>query len=167
MRHGLLFGLGLCAFSLSAVARTGSQQARPVNVSSTTVDEVVQAVRADLQSSRKDVIAKSLTLTPDQEAKFWPLFEAYQKEQSAILDEQLAGVQRYIETADTLDDKGALSLIHAHLNRDARMVALREQWLGRFRNVLGAKLAVRMMQIDRRLSLSQQLRIVTKIPLVH
>ena len=50
MRHGLLFGLSLCAFSLSAVARTGSQKAQPVNVSSTTVDEVLSPVRAILQT---------------------------------------------------------------------------------------------------------------------
>jgi hypothetical protein len=47
------------------------------------------------------------------------------------------------------------------------MVALRQQWLPRFQAVLGAKLAVRMMQIDRRLSLVQQTRLVAKIPLAH
>src|SRR5262249_29783041 len=145
----------------------GEQQVRPVNVSSTTVDDVVQAVRSDLQTSRKDVLAKNLTLTPDQSAKFWPLFEAYQKEQNAIMDEQLTRVQHYIESAHTLDDASALALIHSHVDRDARMVALRQQWLGRFQNAIGTKLAVRMMQIDRRLSLSQQLRLVAKIPLAR
>jgi len=166
MRSALAFILGVCALSLTGVAWSG-QQSKPVDVSSTTVDEVLQAVRSDLQQTRKDVIAKNLTLTPDQSAKFWPMFDAYQKEQDAVLDEQLAGIQRYIETADKLDDAGALALMKTHLERDAKMVALRQQWLPRFQGVVGARLAVRMMQIDRRLSLVQQTRLVTKIPLAH
>jgi hypothetical protein len=165
MRHGLT--VTLCVLSLSAIAWTGGRQATPVSVSSTTVDEVVQAVRSDLQSSRKDIMTKNLTLTTAQASRFWPLFDKYQVEQNAIMDEQLKGIQRYIETIDTIDDAGALGLIHAHLERDARMAALRQQWLGRFQDVLGAKLAVRMMQIDRRLSLAQQMRLVAKIPLAH
>lgn len=166
MRHGLTFA-GLCAMSLTAAAWSGGPQAKPVDVSSTTIDEVLQAVRSDLQGTRKDIIGKNLTLPPDQAAKFWPLFDAYQKEQNAVMDEQLAGIQRYIETGDKLDDAAALALLHTHLDRDAKMVALRQQWLPRFQAVLGAKLAVRMMQIDRRLSLVQQTRLVAKIPLAH
>jgi hypothetical protein len=47
------------------------------------------------------------------------------------------------------------------------MTALRQKWLGEFQKVLGPKLAVRAIQIDRRLSLVQQLQITSKIPLVH
>ena len=47
------------------------------------------------------------------------------------------------------------------------MNALRKKWLGEFNKVLGAKLAVRVMQIDRRLSLAHQLEFATRIPLSH
>ena len=167
MRNRFALTFGLCALVLSAAAWTRSQQVKPASVSPTTIDEVLQAVRADLQATRADIVAKNVTLTSAQGAKFWPLFESYQKEQSAIMDEQLKGIQRYIETFDTLDDAGALGLINSHLDRDAKMVALRQQWLPRFQEVLGTKLAARVMQIDRRLSLTQQLQFTTKIPLVH
>ncbi|HET9361717.1 MAG TPA: hypothetical protein VFO58_18320 [Vicinamibacterales bacterium] len=85
----------------------------------------------------------------------------------AAMDDQHKGIQRYIETFDTTDDAGALALIQAHFDRDAKMVALRQRWLGDFRKVLGTKLAVRAMQIDRRLSLGYQLEMTTRIPLSH
>ena len=53
----------------------------------------------------------------------------------------------------SLDDAAALALMKAHLDRDARMNALRQKWLGEFQKVLPGKLAARAMQIDRRLSL--------------
>ena len=83
------------------------------------------------------------------------------------MDDQLKGLQRYIDGFDSLDDSGALGLINAHFERDARINALRKKWLGEFNNVLGAKLAVRVMQIDRRLSLAHQLEFATRIPLSH
>jgi Spy/CpxP family protein refolding chaperone len=154
----------VCAVAVSALVAY-AQQPRTAAVASTSIDEVLQAVRSDLQNSRSDVIAKNVTLTTDQAAKFWPLFEAYQREQNAVMDEQLRGIQRYIEAFDSLDDAGALSLIDAHLDRDARMIELRRKWLGDFQRAIGAKLAVRVMQIDRRLSLVHQMQFAAKIPL--
>jgi hypothetical protein len=47
------------------------------------------------------------------------------------------------------------------------MTTLRKKWLGEFQKVLGTKLAERVMQIDRRLSLAHQLQFASKIPLAH
>jgi hypothetical protein len=155
-----------CLVGVSA-AWTSAQQARSEGLSATTIEEVLKAVRADLQGSRSDILAKNLTLTSGEAAKFWPVFEKYQTEQNAIMDEQLRGIQRFIEGFDALDDAGALGLINAHIDRDARMSALRQRWLPEFQKAIGTKLAVRAMQIDRRLSLVHQLQFVSKIPLVH
>ena len=129
---------------------------KPVSATSpattvTTMDDVLQAIRADLQGDRADILAKNMTMSSEVAAKFWPMYENYQSAQNVIMDDQLRGIQRYMETADTLDDAGALALINAHFDRDARMNALRQKWFGDFQTVLGTKLAARAMQIDRRL----------------
>jgi Spy/CpxP family protein refolding chaperone len=133
----------------------------------TSIDEVLKAVRDDLQSERADIMAKNLTLTSEQAAKFWPVFNTYQQQQNVIMDDQLKTIQRFIESFETMDDAAALALINAHFDRDARMTALRQKWLGEFQSVLGTKLAVRVMQIDRRLSLAHQMQIAARIPLAH
>ena len=167
MRHTLVFLAGTCLIGLSTVAWAVARQSHPVAVTPAIVDEMLQTVRADLQSSRSEIIAKNVALTSAQAAKFWPLFESYQNEQNVIMDDQLRGIQRYIDGFDSLDDAGALGLINAHFERDAQMNALRKRWLAEFTKVLGARLAVRVMQIDRRLSLAHQLEFATRIPLSH
>lgn len=82
---------------------------------------------SELLATRADFMAKNMTLTAEQAAKFWPIYEAHQKEHSIIIEEQLKGVQRFVEASDTLDDAGALGLIKAHLGRDERMLALRRR----------------------------------------
>src|SRR5262245_46006509 len=164
MRQTLAFIIG-SYLTVSGVAWNAAQQTRPVSAVSTSIDEVLVAVRSDLQGERSDIIAKNITLTSEQAARFWPVFEAYQKEQNEIMDDQLKGIQRFIENFDALDDAGALALINAHFDRDARMVALRQKWLGEFQKVLPTKTAVRVMQIDRRLSLAHQIQFAARIPL--
>jgi Spy/CpxP family protein refolding chaperone len=167
MRHLLAVAAAVCVSGVMTIAWAAAQQPSSTLISSTTIDEVLEAVRADLQGERADIIAKNITLNSDQAAKFWPVYNAYQKEQNAIMDDQLKGIQRYIETFDNLDDAAALGLINAHFDRDARMNALRQKWFGAFQKALGTKLAVRVMQIDRRLSLAHQTRFTARIPLAH
>ena len=58
-------------------------------------EQVVAEFRNDLQAKSADVMAKALSLTADQAAKFWPLYETYQKEQREIVDGQLKATQDY------------------------------------------------------------------------
>jgi Spy/CpxP family protein refolding chaperone len=133
----------------------------------TPIDIVLKAVREDLQSSRADIMAKNLTLTAEQAAKFWPMFQKYQQAQNAIMDEQLQIVQRYVETYATMDDASALALLNAHFDRDAHMHTLRQEWLKEFRTILPTRVAVRAMQIDRRLGLMSQVELSARVPLLH
>ena len=178
MRHTLAFAAGVCLISVSAIAWTSAWQAKPTTpapptppaasaVTGPTMDEVLKSVRSDLQNSRADIIAKNVPLTTAQAAKFWPAFERYQKEQDAIMDEQLKAVQWYIDNFAKADDATALKLIEAHFTRDTKMVTLRQKWLPEFQKLLGTKLAVRVMQIDRRLSMAHQTFITARIPLVY
>ena len=162
MRRTILILLIISIAAVPAIAQTASKPAFTPSV-----DEGLKALRDDLQHSRADLMAKNMTLTAEQAAKFWPVFEKYQQEQNVIIDDQLKTIQQFVDSYDKLDDNGALALANAHLDRDAKMVALRRKWLPEFQKVLPTKLAVRAMQIDRRLSLAQQFEIAAHIPLVH
>ena len=169
MRKVLLFLAVLGSVSVSTVTWVTARPARTANTASGTqsIEDVVKALRSDLQANRTDIIAKNVTLTSEQAAKFWPLFDAYQKEQSIIMDAQLKGMQQYVTGWTTLDDAGALTLATAHLSNDTRMAALRQKWFTEFQKVLPAKLAARVIQIDRRLALATQTEISSRIPLIH
>ncbi|MFL5474380.1 MAG: hypothetical protein ACJ8A6_01700 [Gemmatimonadales bacterium] len=159
--------MAFCFVAASAQAQAPAQQASTTTPASPASEDVLRNLRADMQSSRADIMAKNLTLSAEQAAKFWPVFEAYQKQQNTIMDAQLKDLQKYVESYKTLDDDAALALMSAHLQRDAKMTALRQKWLGEFQKVLPTKLAVRAMQIDRRLSLLAQIEVSSQIPLVH
>jgi Spy/CpxP family protein refolding chaperone len=154
----------LLMLSLTAVAAVAQESpAKPAQSD----EEALKSLRAEMQASKADVMAKNLTLTADQAAKFWPMFQAYQKEQNAILDEQLVAIKNFVDSYETLTDAQALALMNGHFDRDARVNALRKKWLGEFQKVLPGKVAVRAMQIDRRLSMAIQSEMAAHIPLAR
>ena len=156
--------LGASVFALTPARR----QVQPASATGApAIEEVLKAVRTDLQMSRTDVISKNVTLSAEQAAKFWPVYQQYQKEQDAVMDEQMKGLQDFVDHFEKLDDAGALAFMKTHLDRDQKMVALRIKWLPEFRKVLPAKLAVRVMQIDRRVSLAHQMEFSSRLPLVQ
>ena len=163
----------LVAVSLIAVAaRAQTPQTPPPSTTPAATTAVptmaeLTALRVEMQTTRAEVMAKNLTLSAEQAASFWPVLDAYQKEQNAIIDAQLTALQRYVAAADRLTDEEALAFIKAQFQRDADMNALRQKWLTEFQKVLPTKLAARAMQIDRQLSLSAQVFATTRTPLVH
>ena len=188
MRHTLTFVVGVCLIAVGTMTWTSAQQAKPAGAQpakpattqappaaaagapappAAAIDEALRAIRADLQNGRAAVIAKNMPLTSAEAAKFWPVFERYQKEQDAIMDDQLKNVQWFVDNFEKADDAAALRLINAHFERDTKMVALRQKWLPEFQKAVGTKMAVRAMQIDRRLSMAHQAFIASRIPLAH
>ncbi|MET0656896.1 MAG: hypothetical protein ABW110_01915 [Steroidobacteraceae bacterium] len=153
--------------TLMAIAIAAPALADESPAAQPTQEQVVQQFRTDLQAKRADVMAKGLTLTAEQASKFWPLFETFQKEQSAIVDGQIKATQKYAEHFGKLSDAEALEYVNALLDRDAKMHDLRVKWLTKFQTVLSPKMAARAVQLDRRLGQVTQVKLSSEIPLVQ
>ena len=132
-----------------------------------TQEQVVADFRHDLMAKRADVMAKGLTLTSDQAAKFWPLFEQFQKEQDLVVQEQIKATDDYAKNYEHLTDEHALTYVNMLLTRDKKMYDLRVKWLGKFKEVLPPAMAARAIQLDRRLGNVTQVQLSQRIPLIH
>jgi hypothetical protein len=132
-----------------------------------TEEQVIAEFRTDLMAKRADIMAKGLTLTSDQAAKFWPLFEEFQKEQDVIVNEQIESIKAYSDHFENLTDADALTYVKQLLTRDQKMLDLRTKWLAKFQKVVPIKTAARAIQIDRRLSNVAQIQLSQQIPLVR
>jgi len=131
-----------------------------------TPEQVVADFRSDLLAQRADVMAKGLKLSAEQAAKFWPLYETFQKEQGAIVDDQMKATQKYADSFATATDADAQAYVNALLERDQKMHDLRVKWLAKFQTVVPPRVAARAIQIERRLGLVTQVKLSSQIPLI-
>lgn len=163
MKSGIL---ALLAFA-STVPAWSAQAPAPTAPAQPTPEQIVSDFRKDLESKSADVVAKALTLSADEAAKFWPLYKEYQKEQSAIVDGQIQATQKYAASYGHLTDAEALAYINALLERDQKVHDLRMKWLAKFRTVVPDVTAARAIQVERRLGLVYQVGISSQVPLVR
>src|SRR5262247_261621 len=141
---------------LALVSAASAWAADPPAGTSTTAptqEQVMQQFRDDLQATAADMMAKGLTLTADQAAKFWPMFETFQKEQKAIIDEQLRSVVKFSQSYKQIGDAEAVAYVNALLARDQKIHDLRVKYLAKFQEVVPTRIAARAIQLDRRLGL--------------
>ncbi|HXZ58742.1 MAG TPA: hypothetical protein VEG26_01060 [Steroidobacteraceae bacterium] len=166
----VLAKLLIVAAAIAAPASLWAADQTPTAAAGGTSADTAKALaeyRDAMQAKRADIIAKGLTLSADQAAKFWPLFEKYQKEQNVVIDAQIKAIQEYSAKYDQLTDADSLAFVKALLDRDGKMQALRVKWLETFQTVVPAGTAARAIQIDRRLSQLAQAQLSAQIPLVH
>jgi Spy/CpxP family protein refolding chaperone len=163
MRIGLLslvaVSFALPAWSADAPAANPAAKMTP--------EQIVEEFRKDLNAKSADVMAKTLQLTADQAAKFWPLYQQYQSEQGKVVDEQIKATQRYAEHFADLSDAESLAYVNALLERDQKIHDLRTKWLAKFQTAVPAGMAARAIQVERRMGLVSQIGISSQVPLVH
>jgi hypothetical protein len=94
------------------------------------------------------------------------MFEGFQKEQKAIIDEQLKSLVKYGNTYTTMNDAEALAYANSLLRRDQKIHDLRVKYLAKFQEAVPARIAARAIQLDRRLGNVAQVKISSQVPLI-
>jgi hypothetical protein len=139
-----------------ALAQTGA---------TTNMDILRQKVKAD----KKLVIAENLQLTDAEGAKFWPVYDAYQKELQQINERLAAVVLAYADAykKGAISDAAAKKLIEDAAAVDDAEAALKRTSLPKILAVLPAAKAARYVQIENKIRAVIRYELAAGIPLVQ
>jgi hypothetical protein len=124
---------------------------------------VMEKAKAD----KKLLVAENMGLTESEAAGFWPVYDAYQKDLTA-LDERLAAlIDRYaaVYRTDSVDDATAKELITENLAIDEAEVAMRKSYVDKLGAVVPAKKAARYLQLESKLRAILRYQLAAGIPL--
>jgi hypothetical protein len=131
----------------------------------TNMDILRQKIKAD----RKLVVAENLQLTDAEGAKFWPVYDAYQKELQQINDRLYAVILAYAEAykKGPVTDAAAKKLIEDAGAVDDAEAALKRTSLPKILAVLPAAKAARYVQIENKIRAVLRYELAANIPLVQ
>jgi hypothetical protein len=119
-----------------------------------------------IRENRKALISVNLALSPEEAEKFWPLYERYQKEMSAIGDRVVAIVDEYAATFRDLPNDKALQLMEGYLTAETERLQLRRAYLGEFAKVLPGRTAARFYQVENKIDAVLRYDLAATIPVV-
>jgi hypothetical protein len=127
----------------------------------------VAAFRDAVKADKKAVVAKNMELTEAEAKKFWPLYEAYQKDLDRVLQRQNRAIIDYVNQASSMNDANAKRIARELLDADAEEQRLRERQLKKLYAVLPARKAIRYLQIENKIRTLNHYDMGTQIPLVQ
>jgi len=135
------------------------------NAATTNMEILRQKIKAD----KRLVVAQNLNLTDAEGAKFWPVYEAYQKDLRQI-DERLATV--ILAYADAYNkgpvtNEKAKKLLDEYLAIDDAEAKLKSATTPKILAALSAVKAARYVQIENKIRAAVRYELATAIPLVE
>jgi hypothetical protein len=124
-------------------------------------------LRDTIRANRKALIAVNLALTDEEAAKFWPLYERYQKEISVVGDRMTALVEDYITHFRDLSNEKAMQLAADYLAAEADRLQVRRAYLGEFGKILPGRTVARFYQIENKMDAVLRYDLAGTIPVVE
>jgi len=146
-----------------ASAATRAEEPAGGPVAQATLEELVGTLR----SNRKAMVAVNLGLGGDEAARFWPVYDRYQRESNAIGDRLVALIDDYSKSYRELSDERAMRIAEDYLAIEADRVALRRAYLGEFAKVLSGRAVVRFYQIENKIDAVLRYEMAATIPVVE
>lgn len=124
-----------------------------------------QAMRAELQKQRQDIVAGVLELTDDEALAFWPAYRDYRVEMARLGDRTVKLIDEFVASHNKLSDAQAARLVDEHLAIQAERVAVRQRHVKVFRKILPATKVARFMQIENKLDATIDHELAMAVPL--
>jgi hypothetical protein len=155
MRYWRMLGAVVASLVFLAATSRGDQ---------TTTE--MDAVRDALRANRKALVTANLKLSDEEATKFWPLYDEYLKELSALQDRLAKVVEQYAKQYETLTDDEASNLTAAYVLEEEQRAKLRHTYLPRFAKVLPGKTLARLYQVENKFDAAVRYELAATIPLV-
>jgi len=155
-RMGLLviaLALGLTIAAVPAMAQ--DQQA-----------DTMRLVRDKIRADKKLLIAENLPLTAAEAKAFWPVYDRYQQELSALNDRMIKLIKEYATNYEAMSDQTAKRLMDEYLAIESARLKICQAYVPRFRKVLREKLVVRYYQLENKVQAAVGYELAAEIPLV-
>jgi hypothetical protein len=137
----------------------------PANAQAGPDPAAVQALRDNLRADRKAVVERNMQLTSAEAAKFWPVYDAFQKELAPIRSRYNRAILDFVGT-ETMTDANAKRIADQVLAADESDAKLRRSYASKFNKAVGAKKAARYLQIENKIRALERFDQAAAIPLV-
>ncbi len=156
--------LGIFALAGSlAVAQTPTpQQTQEANLQA-----YISMLRKDLKKDKVSVITEMMELGPSDAAKFWPVYNEYDKSLTKLGDERIAFIRMYADNYSSLSQETATKIAIGMIDLEAKRVELRKQYFQRLSQTLTPKEAAKWLQVETQMERLVDLQILSSLPIVE
>ena len=156
----LAVGIGLIAFAVAFPTPAWAQDKPADNM---------QVLRDKIKADKKLLVAANMELTEAEAKAFWPVYEQYQKDLTAINQRIIKLIESYAADyrGNTMTDEKAKKLIDELVAIGKGEAAMKAYFVPKLSEVLPPKKVARYIQIENKIRAAVKYELADQIPLVQ
>jgi hypothetical protein len=158
--------LSLCVLLASSPV-LAQQKMTPNETREANFKAYVELLRKDLKKEKVSILTEMMEFSPEEAAKFWPLYNAYDKELTKLADERIAFIRMYSDNYTSLTDEMTNQIANGAMDLEIRRVQLRRQYYQSMSKALSVRLAARFLQIETQIEKIVDLQVASSLPVVE
>ena len=112
-------------------------------------DEMDETRKERMEALRVAFLTTKLELTPEEAAKFWPVFNEFHGQLEAIRKSGKKGGHHKKEDIDSMSDQQVRDLLEGHLAKEQEMLDLKKRYQTQFLEVLDARKVAKLHMAER------------------
>ena len=129
----------------------------------------MQILREKVKADKKLLVAANMELTESEAKGFWPVYEDYQKDLTAINQRIVKLIESYAADyrANTLTDEKAKKLVDELVAIEQAEAGLKASYVPKLSKVLPQKKVARYLQIENKIRAAVKYELASGVPLVQ
>ena len=152
--------------AVPVMAEDAAAPATPAPASDKSSD-TMQALRDKLKADKKLVVAEAMQLSQTESAAFWPVYESYQKDLTALNQRTMKMIKDYADGYGSMTDPIAKGLVDSFLKIEKDRIALMQTYTPKFRKVLPEIKVARYWQVENKIRAVVNYELAYEIPLAE
>ena len=162
MKKEMMFVIAALALALIAPYLPVAAQDKPTDKPA----DNMQIFREKVKADKRLIVADAMELKESEAKAFWPVYEAYQKEITALNDRTIALIKDYAQNYQSMTNQKAKKLTDESLAIQAAQQKLKASYLPKFRKALPDIKVARYYQVENKISAVVNYELAAAIPLV-
>ena len=166
----LALAIAAPAWAQNAGSTTNPNQAQAVTQATeaaTAPADNMNILRDKLKADKKLVVAEAMGMTDKEQAAFWPVYEMYQKDISALNDRTIALLKDYVHNYGGMTDASAKGMVDSFLKIEKDRIGLMQSYRPKFQKVLPEVKVARYYQIENKIRAVVNYELASEIPLAE
>ncbi len=126
----------------------------------------LELLRTDIKAKKKAIIAEAMELNELESEKFWPVYRDFEYDWDKLADIRVGIIKDYAENYEKLTDDKAEQLFKKSYDLEEKKLDLEKKYYEKVKDQLGAKKAVKFIQLVTRFNKLIDIQIESEIPLI-
>jgi hypothetical protein len=149
----------------ATTAAAGLGKADTASAADRNIRAYIELLRADIKTSKSQILGEVLALDTDQATKFWPIYKEFETEYARLGNRIVGVVMKYADEFDRMTDPVADQLAEQVLSIEQDRNALKRKFHARVRQSLGAIFAMRFLHVENQLERIVDLQVAAGLPI--